>query len=49
VARGSFTTAIDHILLVAAVIAFVCGVLSFALIRQQDFVPHGAAEAAPAG
>jgi hypothetical protein len=38
ITRGSFTTALDHILLVAAVIAFVCGLLTFFLIRQQDFV-----------
>jgi EmrB/QacA subfamily drug resistance transporter len=49
ITRGSFTTALDHILLVAAIIAIVCGVLSFVLIRQQDFVQHGAVEApAPA-
>jgi hypothetical protein len=38
ITRGSFTTALDHILLVAAIIAFVCGALAFVLIRQQDFV-----------
>jgi len=43
--RGSFTTALDHILLVAAIIALVCGVLSFVLIRQKDFVQHQPAEA----
>src|SRR4051794_1043866 len=48
ITRGSFTAALDHILLVAAVIAFVCGVLSFVLIRQQDFVRHDAADAVPA-
>jgi hypothetical protein len=47
VTRGSFTTALDHILLVAAIIAIVCGVLTFVLIRQKDFVQHGAPEAAP--
>ena len=41
ITRGSFTTALDHILLVAAVIALSCGVLAFALIRQQDFVQYG--------
>ena len=40
ITRGSFTTALDHILLVAAIIAFTCGVLSFMLIRQKDFVQH---------
>jgi EmrB/QacA subfamily drug resistance transporter len=49
VTRGSFTTALDHILLVAAVIAFACGVLSFVLIRQKDFVQYGAPEPAAAG
>jgi len=48
VTRAGFTTALDHILLVAAIIAFVCGVLAFALIRQQDFVQHGAPDSAPA-
>jgi hypothetical protein len=45
ITRGSFTTALDHILLVAAIIALVCGVLSFVLIRQKDFVQYGAADA----
>ena len=48
IARGSFTTALDHILLVGAVIAIVCGVLAFVLIRQQDFVQYGAMEDSPA-
>jgi EmrB/QacA subfamily drug resistance transporter len=47
VMRGSFTTALDHILLVAAIIAFVCGLLTFLLIRQQDFVHQ--VEEVPAG
>jgi len=49
ITRGSFTTALDHILLVAAVIAFVCGVLSFVLIRQKDFVQHGVEDAPSMG
>ena len=49
ITRGSFTTALDHILLVAAVIAFVSGVLCFVLIRQKDFVQHGAEEAPAMG
>jgi EmrB/QacA subfamily drug resistance transporter len=49
ITRGSFTTALDHILLVAAIIAIVCGLLSFVLIRQKDFVQQGVVEApAPA-
>ena len=46
VTRGSFTAALDHILLVAAVIAFVSGLLSFVLIRQKDFVAHAPAPGA---
>jgi hypothetical protein len=38
VARGSFTTALDHIMLVAAIISFAAAVLSFALIRSKDFI-----------
>jgi hypothetical protein len=44
IARTGFTTALDHILLVAAIIAIVCGVLSFFLIRQKDFVHYSASE-----
>jgi EmrB/QacA subfamily drug resistance transporter len=41
-ARGSFTTALDHILLVAAVISLVAGAGAFALIRGRDFTTHAA-------
>ena len=41
ITRGSFTAALDHILLVAAVIAFCCALLSLVLIRQKDFVHQG--------
>jgi EmrB/QacA subfamily drug resistance transporter len=41
VVTGSFTTALNEILLVAAIISFVAGVLAFALIRSKDFVAHG--------
>ena len=37
-ARAAFTTGLNHILLVAAIIAFTSGVLSLALIRTRDFV-----------
>jgi len=49
ITRGSFTTALDHILLVGAVIAFVCGVLAFVLIRQKDFVQYTATDAPAMG
>ncbi len=39
-ARSAFTTALNHILLVAAIIAIVAGVLSLLLIRTRDFAPH---------
>ncbi|HTW98696.1 MAG TPA: MFS transporter [Acidimicrobiales bacterium] len=41
VLRGSFTTALNEILLVSGIVAIVCGVLAFLLIRQKDFVPSG--------
>ena len=44
ITRGAFTTGLDRILLVAAIIAFVAGVVSLAAIRSRDF-----ACAAPAG
>ena len=37
-ARASFTTGLNYILLVAAIIAVAAGVLSLLLIRTQDFV-----------
>jgi len=33
--------ALNHIILISAVIAFVCGVVSLVFIRQQDFVHRG--------
>ncbi|HVU60857.1 MAG TPA: MFS transporter [Mycobacteriales bacterium] len=41
-ARASFTAALNEILLVAAIIAFVAGALALALIRAKDFVQHEA-------
>jgi EmrB/QacA subfamily drug resistance transporter len=40
-AKGAFTSGLNLILLVAALIAFVCGVLAFATIRTKDFVRPG--------
>jgi hypothetical protein len=45
-ARAAFTTGLDHILLVAAIMAIVAGVLTLVLIRTRDFVQHGPAAAA---
>ena len=36
--RVGFTEAFDHILLIAAAIAFVGAVLALVLVRQKDFV-----------
>lgn len=47
-AVDSFTSALDHIIVIAAVIAAVAAVASFVLIRQQDFVAEGGPEQAPA-
>ena len=37
ITRTAFTTGLNHILLVAAIIAFVAGVVSLAAIRGKDF------------
>jgi hypothetical protein len=44
ITRAAFTAGLDRILLVAAIIAFVAGVVSLAAIRGRDF-----ARAAPGG
>jgi EmrB/QacA subfamily drug resistance transporter len=51
IVTGSFTTALNEILLVAAILSFVSGVLAFALIRSKDLVSHARPDqaAAPAG
>ena len=47
ITRAAFTSGLDRILLVAAIIAFVAGVVSLATISSRDFV-H-AVQAAPGG
>lgn len=47
-ARAAFTAGLDHILLVAAIIALCCGVLSLILIRARDFVPSAQGDEAGA-
>lgn len=47
VLRGSFTAALNEILLVAAVISLASAVLAFALIRSKDFVASGGGPATP--
>ena len=37
ITRSAFTTGLNHILLVAAIIALASGVVAFAAIRSQDF------------
>ena len=46
---AAYTDSLSTLFVIAAVIAFVSGVLSFALTRQSDFVVAGAPEAAAAG
>ncbi|HRD60545.1 MAG TPA: MFS transporter [Nocardioides sp.] len=41
VATSSFVDALNHITLIATVLAFVCAVVCFVTIRQQDFVQGG--------
>jgi EmrB/QacA subfamily drug resistance transporter len=47
-ATVAFTSALNDIMLVGAVIAFVGAALGFALTRSEDFVPQRPAEPAPA-
>ncbi len=47
ITRAAFTGGLDHILLVAAIIAFVSGVITLFAIRQKDFAVQGTV--APAG
>ncbi|CAN5423590.1 MFS transporter [soil metagenome] len=50
-ATSSFVDALNHIILIAMVLAFAAAVLTLLLIRQRDFVAHGGppAGAAPEG
>lgn len=55
VATSAFVDSLNHIILIAMMLAFVTGVLTLILIRQRDFVVHGgppraetAGEAGPA-
>jgi hypothetical protein len=41
IATSSFTAGLDRIMLVAAIIAFVSGVISLAAIRSKDFAAQG--------
>jgi uncharacterized membrane protein YozB (DUF420 family) len=47
-ARTNFINALNHITVIAAVIAFVAGLLCLLLIRQRDFLQHGAVASAAA-
>jgi EmrB/QacA subfamily drug resistance transporter len=47
ITRAAFTTGLNRILLVAAVIALVSGVVSLAAIRTRDFAQHRGAAAPP--
>jgi predicted MFS family arabinose efflux permease len=46
-ATTAFTSALNEIMLVGALIAFLGAALGFALTRSEDFVPQGPAEPAP--
>jgi EmrB/QacA subfamily drug resistance transporter len=48
VALGAFTSSLNELLLVAAIVSFAGGVFAFVLIRQRDFVQPGT-EAGPPG
>ena len=40
--RGDYASTLNELLLIAALLAFVSGLLALVLIRQKDFVAHGA-------
>ncbi len=42
ISKASFTSGLNHILLIAGVVALVSGALALALIRTRDFVQHHA-------
>jgi EmrB/QacA subfamily drug resistance transporter len=46
--RDAFLHGLNHILVYAAILAFVGAALSLVLVRQEDFVAHGQPEPAPA-
>jgi EmrB/QacA subfamily drug resistance transporter len=47
---AAYSASLSDLFVIAAVVAFVSGILAFALTRQSDFVTHAASpEAAPAG
>jgi EmrB/QacA subfamily drug resistance transporter len=47
---AAYSASLSDLFVIAAVVAFVSGILAFALTRQRDFVAHAASpEAAPAG
>jgi EmrB/QacA subfamily drug resistance transporter len=46
ITKTAFTSGLDRILLVAAIVAFITGVLSLALIRTRDFAQQGSGPAA---
>jgi EmrB/QacA subfamily drug resistance transporter len=46
---AAYTDSLSTLFTIAAIVAIVSAVLSFALTRQSDFVGHAAPEAAPAG
>jgi EmrB/QacA subfamily drug resistance transporter len=47
--RAGFIDGLNEVLLIGAVISFAAAVLTLALIRQRDFVGHGAEGSAPPG
>ena len=49
ITRSAFAAGLDRILLVAAVIALVAGVVSLIAIRPRDFAPQGDSAVAPPG
>ena len=49
ITRTAFTTGLNLILLIAAIIALVSGVVSLAAIRSRDFAPQQSSVSTSAG
>lgn len=47
--HSGFASSIDHLTVIAAVVAFAGALAGYGLVRQRDFVPSVAPEGAPAG
>jgi hypothetical protein len=47
--RTGFSSTLNELMIIGAVIAFLGAAFSLTLVRQKDFVPSGPADAPPGG